>query len=197
MRNHRTTAELQEIVGPRRSESSPKLIASAERELAHRAEGEEAIFQRKLTRSGVICAAIGAFCLVWPALILLAFFLMGMGAHSDSPDDPFIFRHFNLIFVAVGCLQFTCGVLLLSGGLAVRSRKRIGPLLIAAAILLTTLYIVAFTTSLPLGGFTHAPWFFVIMFSTFSVAWGVLLLFLLWIPFRFFVSHRVKQACDG
>ncbi len=196
MRNHRTTSELQSIVGSDRANHSQRTIAAAERELALRADGEEALFQRKLTRSGLICAGIGLLCVLWPAALLLLSTQAGMPTQGPGPDAPFVFRHFNTIFMVTGWLQILCGTLLVSGGLAVRARRRIGPSLLASVIGVAMLWVVGFSLLFPLGVVLgSAPGLFVVLIVGFSTAWSAFLLFLLWLPLRFFISPRVRLAC--
>lgn len=197
MRNHRTTTELESIIGRNRLQYTDRVVASAERELLLRGEREEALFQRKLSRSGAISAVIGGFCIVWPALMLVAFSNADHAFPSSvDPTEPFVFRNFGLLFTVVGVLQLACGVLLLVGGIALRRRNRIGPMVTMIPIVLAMTYVVGFNVLLfPGGMLSSAPLPVSFIFLAFSMVWSAFLVFLLWIPLRFFASPRVREAC--
>ncbi len=170
-------------------------MADAERELMLRAGSEETSFARKVRLSANACIGIGVFFLVWPGLMLLVF---GAGqSHigpAPNPTDPFLFRHFDDLFISVGILQALCGLLLLLGGLGIRARRSFGPALIAAVLGIAALYIVVFTVmSIPT--LTIAPGLFAAFFIGFMVVNDALFLFLLWLPLRFFTSPRVRELC--
>ncbi len=195
MRNHRTTADLQRIVGSARDQSSARLVAEAERELRLRASSEETAFARKVRLSANACIGIGSFCLVWPGLMLLVF---GAGQNRisapSSPSGPFLFRHFDDIFIGVGILQALCGLLLLLGGLGTRARRSVGPTLISVVLGIAALYVVAFTVvATPTAAI--GPAVFVVFFLGFMIVNDALFLFLLWLPFRFFTSPRLRAFC--
>jgi hypothetical protein len=195
MRNHRTTADLQRIVGSDRGQSSARLVADAERELLLRAGSEETAFARKVRLSANACIGIGGFCLVWPGLMLLVFGAgQNQGSPPTGPTGPFLFRHFDDIFVGVGVLQAICGLLLLLGGLATRVRRSIGPTLISVVLGIAALYLVAFTLA-SIQAVTIGPAVFVGFFLGFMAVNDALFLFLLWLPFRFFRSPRVREFC--
>jgi hypothetical protein len=198
MRDHSNIATLRRVVGPERGQHSPRVVARAERELALRSGTEEAAFQRKLRLSGTICAVIGAFCVVWPVIMLTTFRSFGPADQPSDPNLPFMFRHFDQIFVAVGLLQAVVGAFLLSGGLLIRSRKPSGLRLVVAALSLVLFYIVAFTiTFVPAAGFKGFPGPFAVMFFVFAILNGAVWAFALWFPLRFFRSPRVCEACSG
>ena len=197
MRDHRTTAELQRIVELGRNTCSRRALASAERELALRQESEEALFERKLNRIGVIAAVIGAVCVLWPALLLASFGQIEMPSGPVDPNEPFVFRHFHTLWLAVGVFQAVCGALLLSGGVALRLRKPIGPWLIDAVIILAMSYVVLFTGSIFPMFISDAHLPISLLFITFSLASAAFWLFLLWLPLRFFSSPRVRESCNS
>lgn len=198
MRDHSNTATLERVIGPERARHSPRVVARAERELALRSGTEEATFQHKLRLSGTICAVVGGFCVVWPVILLTASRAFGPTDRPSDPTLPFMFRHFDQIFVAVGLLQAVVGVLLLWGGLLTRSRKPLGPRLVVAALYVLLFYIVAFTISfVPTVGSKVFPGPFTALFFVFAVLNGAAWAFALWFPLRFFRSVRVSEACSG
>jgi hypothetical protein len=198
MRDHSTTAMLERVTGPERAQHAPNVVARAERELALRSSTEGAAFLRKVRLSGTICAVIGAFCIVWPVIMLTASSAFGPADRAPDPNLPFMFRYFDQIFVAVGLMQAVVGALLLSGGLLIRSRKPLGPRLVVAALYILLLYIVAFTISfVPTVGSKGFPGPFAALFFVFAIFNGAVWAFALWFPLRFFRSARVRQACSG
>ena len=195
MRNHNTTPDLQRIVGSDRPLNSARAVAAAERELRLRAGSEEAAFARKIRLSANACIGVGSFCLVWPTLML---FVFGAGQTHISPPShptgPFMFRHFDDIFVGVGILQALCGLLLLLGGLGTRAHRTVGPTLISIVLGIAALYIVAFTVA-AIPTMAIGPDVFVGVFLGIMVVNDAFFLFLLWLPFRFFTSPRVREFC--
>jgi hypothetical protein len=112
-----------------------------------------------------------------------------------------LFHHSSTLpFFATGCiLQASCGVLLFLGGLATRARRLIGPFLIAIAIGIAAFCVVCFAVfSIPAMSFS--PFLFFILLVIFLVillAQTCVLLALLWLPLRFFLSPRVLAFCRG
>ena len=197
MRDHSTTETLERVVGPERASHTPRVVARAERELSLRGGTEEAAFQRKLRLGGTLCAVAGVFCAVWPVLLLTAFSRFGPTDRPSNPELPFMFRHFDQIFIAVGVLQTFVGLLLLAGGILVRSRRLVGPRLVAAALYFVLFYILAFTVtlipSIGSSGFARpSAVVFVLLAVLNSFAWA----FTLWLPLRFFTSPRVRLVCS-
>ena len=198
MRNHRTSAELQAIVGVDRSRHTSREVANAETELAIRTGSEEVAFDRKLQKSGTACLIVGALFILWPLAMLGMFTAMRDAPVPADPSAPFLFRHFSEVFVSVGILQVIAGVLLLFGGIGTKRRKRYGPRLIVAALGIGLAYVVVFMVlflvSFALEG---QPVTTTIVFAGFSVIMSALWAFLLWLPLRFFTSPRVREACIG
>jgi len=198
MRDHRTTQELEQIVGPRRDSQPPRSVASAERELRLRSGGEAELFERKLSRSGAIGAAIGAFCVVWALVALVPFLALRGGEQFPvQPDAPVLFRWFDRFFVGVAALQGLCGLLLLVGGLGLRGRKPWAPVVASVPLALAMAYCVVFTvafiqTAVSFNGAGVIGF----GFAGFALVMDALFLFLLWLPMRFFLSPRVRQACE-
>jgi hypothetical protein len=120
--------------------------------------------------------------------MLTTFRAFGPADQPSDPNLPFMFRHFDQIFVAVGLLQAVVGAFLLSGGLLIRSRKPSGPRLVVAALSLVLFYIVAFTiTFVPAAGFKGFPGPFAVMFFVFAILNGAVWAFALWFPLRLLV----------
>jgi hypothetical protein len=199
MRNHRTTEELERIVGSVGDSYSPRLVESARRELRLRGGNESELFDRKVSRAGTIAAWVGAVCVVWPLVLLVP--LAALGPSTSLPHDPnapFLFRSFNWLFTSVALLQVVCGCLLLVGGFGLRARKRWAPLVVSAPIVIAMAYDVAFTVAFVQGAFSFGgPAAFGSAFAFFGLVNAVFWLFLLWLPLRFFWSPRVKWACRG
>src|SRR5438477_10216716 len=120
MRNHLTTAELQAVVNEGSGQHTARQVASAVRELALRAGGEQAAFERKFRLSANACAILGAFFVIWPVLMLVLFVGSRAQPRAHENSSSFLFRHFDDFFLAIGVLQAFSGVLLLAGGLASR-----------------------------------------------------------------------------
>jgi hypothetical protein len=199
MRNHRTTEELERIVGLAIGSHSPRLVASAQRELRLRSGNENELFDRKLSRSGSIAAWVGVICIVWPLVLLVPFAALGPSLPpSPDPNAPFLFRSFSRLFTSVALLQAVCGCLLLVGGLGLRARKRWAPFVVSAPIIIAMAYDVVFTAAFVQGASSFAgSAAFGSAFAFFALLNAVFSLFLLWLPLRFFWSPRVKQACSG
>jgi hypothetical protein len=99
VRNHQTTAVLKQILAqPSRHE--PSLVASAARELSLRVQGEESLFERKVRLSAGAALVVGALCIVW-SLLILALFPLSQ-APEAPPSAPFVFRHFDAMFLEGG-----------------------------------------------------------------------------------------------
>ena len=170
------------------------MAARAARELALRGQGEEALFERKVRLSATAALVVGAFCIIWPALFLL---LPLPPPQPSSPEAPFMFRHFDTIFRAIGLFQGVLGVLLLFGGIFTRKRRPLGPKLVLAALSLAFAYVVVFSLGfLATTAGSGAPLFFLAIFCLIALANASLFGFLLWVPLRFFSSPRVRAHCQ-
>jgi len=192
MRNHQATEALQSIVAEPQL-YSPATVARASCELALRGQGEEALFERKVRISATAALVVGAFCVVWPAIILL---MPLPPPQAASPNAPFMFRHFDAIFKYLGLFQAVLGALLLFGGIFTRKRQPLGPTLVVAALALALAYDIVFSvgfivTATGFGG----PAFFAAFFCLMALANASLFGFLLWLPIRFFASPRVRTYC--
>ena len=193
MRNHQTTATLQQILAEP-SLHSPSVVARAARELSLRGQGEEALFERKVRLSARAALIVGAFCLVWPVLILGL--VPRPPAHEASASAPFLFRHFDAMFFYVGVFQAVVGALLLLGGLLTARRRPAGRVLVLVALFFVLSYVVAFTlmfAATPFGEPFPLP--FAVIFVAFAVVNASIFGFLLWLPIRFFLSPRVRSYC--
>jgi hypothetical protein len=198
MRDHRTTQELELIVGPKRESQPPRSVASAERELRLRSEGEAELFERKLSRSGAIAAGTGVVCIVWALVALIPFLVLRGGEQFPvDPNAPLLFRWFDRFFVAVAALEELCGILLLVGGLGLRKRKPWAPVVASVPLVLVVVYCLVFTVGFVQAAFSFkAPSVMGFGFAGFALVIDALWLFLLWLPMRFFLSPRVRQACE-
>ncbi len=199
MRNHRTTKELERIIGPAIGSFSPRLVASAQRELRLRSGNETELFDRKLSRSGSIAAWVGAMCVVWPLVLLVPFVALGPSMlPPPDPNPPFLFRSFNRLFASTALMQAVCGCLLLVGGLGLRARKRWAPFVISVPIIIAMAWNVVFTAAFVQAASSFAgPGALGSAFAFFGLLNALFWLFMLWLPLRFFWSPRVKQACSG
>jgi hypothetical protein len=196
MKDHRSTEELLEIVGPARQANLPERVAAAESELRSRTASEEALFGAKARKIGTLCAWLGGLFLAWG----IAFVPIGLSFFSEmqpkTGQEPFLFRNFNIFFVGVAILEAIAGALLLVGGLKFRRGSDLGRKLILLVLWMTMAYVVLFTVSWVLsvpsqlgpGGFPLVMVFFGILMA---VAWCALLL----LPVRYFRSSRVRQLC--
>jgi Kef-type K+ transport system membrane component KefB len=188
VRNHQTTAVLKQILAqPSRHE--PSLVASAARELSLRVQGEESLFERKVRLSAGAALVVGALCIVW-SLLILALFPLSQ-APEAPPSAPFVFRHFDAMFLSVGVFQAVVGLFLFLGGLLTRRRRPLGRILVLVALYLLVAYVVAFTTVMLLSGSGPIPFAFALFALVNAGVFG----FLLWLPIRFFSSPRVRFYC--
>jgi len=201
LRDHRTTEQLKAIVNRAGSGHPTREVERAKRELTLRREPEEAAFQRKLTLSSTVSAVIGAFLVVWPLLMLGTLRLSGFGHATDPgvhPGEPFVFRHFDQLFIGVAVLQSVAGLLLFGGGLATRARRPIGPRLVAIALWMGISYAIAFTLmTIPSVFAFGGPLVVWLGFSLMAVLNTAFWAFVLWLPLRFFSSPRTREACTA
>lgn len=176
---------------------SSEVVAAAEAELVRRSAGGEERLLRKVRRAATVCAVLGAFVMVW-GLSMAAFGVSTLGPSGVEPlTEPFVFRHFRIIYVVGAILEGIAGGILLWGGLELRKLRSRGRFLVVAVLWLGFAMIAVFTVvsflSLPwLGTHGSAPvgmWVAGLINAAF---WS----FLLWLPYRFFTSARVRNACS-
>jgi hypothetical protein len=194
-----TVEELLRMIGSGRSDHSAVSVAAAEAELVRRTAGEEELFRRKVRRSGTICAVVGGLVAAWGLLLaVLGVTTFGSQVADFSDSGSFPFRHFEVIYVGGAVLEAVAGLVLLVGGLTLRRLDPRGRLLILGVLWLAFGFIVVFTLAWVGNGVFDSslgplPWFMVVAGIANSLFWG----FLLWLPYRFFASKRLRAACVG
>ena len=191
-----TTEELLEIVGSGRAMHSSDAVAAAEAELIRRIAGEEERSLRKVRRAGTICAVVGGFFMLWG----LSMAALGMSMVDASPvgpqEAPFVFRYFDVIYVVGALMEAAAGGVLLWGGLDLRKLRSRGRVLIVAVLwfgfALMAVFIVFWVASLPWQGPSRST---AVVMSAGGLIVTAFWSFLLWLPYRYFTSSRVRAAC--
>lgn len=191
-----TTQELLEIVGSGREMHPSAAVAAAEAELLRRTAGDEDRLLVKVRRAGTVCAVLGGFFVFW-GLCMAVFGMTLFGPRGvQAYDEPFIFRHFGAIYVTNAILQAITGGVLLKGGLALRKLRRRGRILVQAVIGIGFVFLAVFAIT----WIGSLPWRDGPLSMATAMSVGGLLItafwgFLLWLPYRFFTSSRVRAAC--
>jgi len=191
-----TTEELLEIVGSGRAMHSSDAVAAAEAELIRRAAGEEERSLRKVRRSGTICAVVGGFFVLW-GLSMAAVGMSVLEVPRVEPQEAaFVFRHFDVIYVFGALMEAAAGGVLLWGGLDLRKLRSRGRVLIVAVLwfglALIAVFIVFWVASLPWQGPSRSA---ALVMSAGGLIVTAFWSFLLWLPYRYFTSSRVRAAC--
>lgn len=194
---NQTTEALLATVGATRASQAPEAIEAAEAELARRGSSEADLFRSKVMRAGKVCAFIGGLFVVWGLLMGGLGLTVLAPAEEPDPSDPVMFRHFDLLYVGGSLAQASVGVLLLAGGLGVRRFRRRGRRLVLAVVWAGFASIGLFTVFWVYGllggpgGFSSS-----IVFAVAGLANAGFWSFVLWLPYRFFASERVRELCS-
>jgi len=191
-----TTEELLEIVGSGREMHSPDAVAAAEAELVRRAAGDEVRSLKKVRRAGTICAVVGGFFMLWGLSMAALGTSMLEVPRVESQEGPFVFRYFGVIYVVGALMEAAAGGVLLWGGLDLRKLRSRGRVLIVAVLWfgfgLIAVSTVSWVASLP---WREAPGSTAVVMSAGGLIVAAFWSFLLWLPYRYFTSSRVRGAC--
>ncbi len=188
--------DLMKIIGSNRSDYSDDVIREAEAEIKNRTSNETGDFIGRIRKYGRIVAFIGGVMLLWAVLVLIMSFGHLSGKPIPDENASFMARNFSVIFYMAGTLQIIIGGMLFVGGLAFRAQKEWGRKLLLIIIGIGIFYIIGFLifweimliSIAGLDGHTIAMAIGGLIISS-------LFLMMLWMPFKYFKSKRVKDAC--
>ncbi len=197
MKDHRSTEELLEIVGPSRASYAAEAVAAAEGELRSRTGTEQELFTAKGRKIGTVCAWLGGLFVIWG----LVFIPIGLSFLSDrepvTAESSFLFMHFDVVFVGGAALEALAGALLLMGGMGFRKRRERGRRLILVVLWIAVLYVVVFTSGMVVSLYQLASGGLRLGMAVVSVLMAGAWCLLLWLPIRYFRSPRVRQLCQA
>ena len=192
----RSIEELMQIIGERRGDYSAAEIDAAEAELRRRTSGEEVEFKRKMKRSGTVAAFFGGVMMLFALMAIVPTVAMFSEGPPVDEEATFLERNFFIIFFGAIALQAVVGATLLVGGLAMRGFREWGRKLVVLVLGASILYVVgsfAFWEGsvISMAGFGVEG---IAMAISGALIFAVFFV-LLWMPWKYFRSQRVKDYC--